>query len=228
VSDVAGKYPAIPILGLWGSFEQGDAYLEKKGAEMGPRLLLSCESIFYNAPGDIRRDRIEALSTFMTRDDRMIIGQDAPPQTDEEVKKVHDHYNSVENNNFMKRIMRELNHLGRKADGPTEVDDLWACNPIMSEDRTCYYYKVTAKRDTVLFDQVIPKGQSFELFKSWKPRFETIQDDHKRCTDKTGIPITVKPLRTAQQAGHVSGGTMIQFIVQRRELSAKKGPQSMY
>lgn len=48
----------------------------------------------------------------MIRDDCMIIGQDVLLQMDEEVKKVYDYYNSVENNNFMKRIMRELNYFG--------------------------------------------------------------------------------------------------------------------
>lgn len=191
-------FPTIKVVGLWGSFIQGDKYFDNISST---RLFLSLGSIFYNAPDDMCNDRCDQFVSHLGPTDRLIVGQDGP--TGAEAAVSHQSYNTPYYADFFTTYLSGIQaHAGIQDDARAS----WTYESKM--ERTMHYFAVTATKDLKCQKYnnfIVKKGTVFTMFPSWKRGEQEIHEITK------GRGLSIKTL------GKAKGSGMRQFLIQKLE-----------
>lgn len=195
IAKAKATFPSVKCVGLWGSFEQGDAYF--KQTRPIARLFLSLGSIFYNAPDGMAKDRCIEFKNHLTANDRLIVGQDGP--TGAEASNSHAAYQTEEYDVFFTNYLQGLqDHAGIMGANPKLA---WTVESNMSQ--AMHYFDVTANQDMFCeaFNIKVPAGTVYQMFKSWKRHAAEIH----HLTNSVGLKI--------ETLGKAKNSGMRQYII---------------
>ncbi|CAM1505905.1 Fc.00g115420.m01.CDS01 [Cosmosporella sp. VM-42] len=200
VNRATAKFPTVPCVGLWGSFQDGDAYYSQIPSA---RLFLSLGSIFYNGPEDIVNQRCKEFHEHFRSDDRsddrLIVGQDGPNAT--ETSKAHASYGTKEYTAFFTAYLNEIQRLAG-----IDANATAAWTTTSTSESAMHFFLVTANHDMVCknFDNFFIKADTtYRMFKSWKHGETAILE----MTKQEGLGI--KMLKKADTSG------MRQFMIKK-------------
>ncbi|KAF5660129.1 hypothetical protein FHETE_9101 [Fusarium heterosporum] len=179
IARAKATFPNIKVIGLYGSFEQGDIYF--KQTRPVARLFLSLGSIFYNAPDSMAEDRCVAFKGHFTAFDRLIVGQDGP--TASSASQTHAAYQTAEYDAFFTNYLQGL----QDHSGIIGVNPKLAWTVESKLNKSMHYFDVTANQSMTCtkFDIHVPAGTVFQMFKSWKRYENEIHD----LTNQVGLEI---------------------------------------
>ncbi|KAM0298127.1 hypothetical protein HYE67_001167 [Fusarium culmorum] len=195
IAKAKATFPSVKCVGLWGSFEHGDAYF--KQTRPIARLFLSLGSIFYNAPDGMAKDRCIEFKNHLTANDRLIVGQDGP--TGAEASNSHAAYQTEEYDAFFTNYLQGLqDHAGIMGANPKLA---WTVESKMSQ--AMHYFDVTANQDMLCeaFNIEVPAGTVYQMFKSWKRHAAEIH----HLTNSVGLKI--------ETLGKAKNSGMRQYII---------------
>ncbi|KAF4470283.1 hypothetical protein FALBO_2799 [Fusarium albosuccineum] len=188
-------FPGVKTVGLWGSFQDGDAFFHNIP---GARLFLSLGSIFYNAPDGMCKDRCDEFHRHLSAADRLVVGQDGPSET--ESVKSHASYKTTQYDAFFTAYLEGVQgHAGIVADAKSA----WSVESCM--DKAMHFFNVTAEHDIVctkFSNFLVKKGTTYMMFPSWKRGEVEIHE----ITNKQHL--AVKTLGKAANSG------MRQYLIQ--------------
>ncbi|KAM0555843.1 hypothetical protein ACHAPJ_006242 [Fusarium lateritium] len=200
VNKASANFPNVKCVGLWGNFQQGDAYFVNLPSS---RIFLSLGSIFYNAPDDMCVHRCAEFRKHLSSSplDRLIVGQDGPSST--ESASTHKAYNTKAYDNFFVSYLEGIQgHAGIVAD----AKKAWTYESKM--DKSMHYFKVVAQQEMVCArynNFVVKAGTVYTMFPSWKRGEAEIHD----ITNKEGL--NIKTLGKAPNSG------MRQYLIQSKQ-----------
>lgn len=196
VNNAKASFPTVKCVGLWGSFQHGDAYFNKIPSA---RLFLSLGSILYNAPDRVCNDRCAEFRRHLSDADRLIVGQDGP--SGDETAKSHASYSTKEYDAFFTSYLAGIQkHAGIDA----EVQRAWSYKS--KSVQSTHYFEVIAKQGMMynnFKNFLVKKGTVYKMFPSWKRGEEEIHD----ITKTEGLAI--KTLGKAEFSG------MRQYLIQK-------------
>ncbi|KAF4948722.1 hypothetical protein FSARC_13658 [Fusarium sarcochroum] len=200
VNKAAANFPGVKCVGLWGNFQQGDAYF----STLPPaRIFLSLGSIFCNAPDDMCVDRCIEFRKHLSSSpsDRLIVGQDGPSGT--ESASTHQAYNTKAYDDFFISYLEGIQgHTGIVAD----AKKAWTYESKL--DKSMHFFKVIAQQEMVCTrynNFVVKAGTVYTMFPSWKRGETEIHD----ITNKEGL--NIKTLGKAPNSG------MRQYLIQPKQ-----------
>ena len=208
VNRAKAKFPSVRCIGLWGTFQHGDAYFAKIAP--GARLFLSLGSIFYNAPEKIARERCQEFRGHLNSADRLIVGQDGPSGA--ESKSSHASYQTKE---FKAFFISYLKGIQKYAGIEATAGEAWTTKSKMVEEM--HFFEVVANNDMVckkFGNLLIKKGTTYKMFPSWKRGEQNIH----QITKEEGLAI--KTLGKAPNSG------MRQYLVSKAPTASKASKTS--
>ena len=154
------KFPNIKVIGLWGSFVDGDAFFHNIKTA---RVFFSGGSILYNAPDEMAKERCEAFYENLGPADRLIVGQDSPATKG---SNAHASYNTQQFDAFFNNYLEAILKTAGIKENP---ETAWTVESRIN--KAMHFFAVTATKTMTCkkFDDLeIPAGTTYEMFKSWK------------------------------------------------------------
>lgn len=170
VDYVASKHAApdavVRCAGLWGTFEDGERFVE---AIKSPRLFLSLGSVLCNDEWPKAVRNLQKWANQLRPDDLLLVGMDAH-LAEQDHDKIWAAYHTSKNM-FRKFFLNGFDHANRLAGEKWLCEEDWEFQAALEEHPTTrhrFFFK--AKRDIRLekFDRTIHTGEEFDWFDSHK------------------------------------------------------------
>ncbi|KAK0382784.1 hypothetical protein NLU13_9879 [Sarocladium strictum] len=162
----AGRNKVVRCAGLWGTFEDGQQYVENIKS---PRLFLSLGSVLCNDEWETAVANLRKWASQLRPNDLLLVGMDAHLEQDDR-KKIWAAYHTS-NDLFRKFFLNGFDHANRLVGQNWLNEDNWSFEAELEHEPTTrhrFFFK--AKREIRLdeFDRTIHVGEEFDWFDSHK------------------------------------------------------------
>ena len=165
------RYDFVACHGLWGTYEDGLAWLRNANNRERPTCILSMGSSVGNFSREEAGDFLKGFAETLGPSDSMIVALDGCKEAD----KVFGAYNDregVTNQFYMNGLMHANDVLGYPAFKETE----WDAIGVFVEDEGCHRAYYVPRRDLTINGSVLKKGEKILFEQSFKYSPQECQD----------------------------------------------------
>jgi EasF-like predicted methyltransferase len=162
----AGKDDVVRCGGLWGTFEDGEQYVNDIKS---PRLFLSLGSVLCNDEWDRAVCNLQKWANQLRPDDLLLVGMDAhlAPQHRDKIWAAYHTSNEL----YRQFFVNGFDHANQLAEQDWLTEENWSFEAELEEEPTTrhrFFFK--AKQDIKLerFNRIIRAGEEFDWFDSHK------------------------------------------------------------